>query len=480
MIALITRNFWLWFSLLAMLVSGIAGAATPVGTVITNTATATWKVGASTLNASAQKQVTVSPYSVGPDLSISFSGPAQAGPGASLVWKAVATNTGPSAADGAQVTFTVPPGVTGVSGLCVVLTSGTCGAITVGTATAAGTPVTVSLTTFPVGGRIEVTLRGTAPAAVGTITNQAQVSVGTLVDPTPLNNVATVATNVVAGAANTGTLSGRVWLDVNHDRVFTSGEFLFEGFSVRVYDAAGTTLVKQVTTDGNGFYSIAGLPAGVNYQLEFRDRAGNVVFGLPVTSETAGVGAGFALTTSCSTLRETTAPNVMIPMAGNCYSMTTGGSTAQVQRTGRTLIFLQAGDNVIEQSLPLDPSGIVYDSATRLPVAGAKVTFSGPAGFDPAQHLLGGAANQNQVTGPDGYNQFLLVGGAPAGNYTLTITPPAGYSFPSAQIAPDPILDPTGLGTGAFSRCRRKRRRLQVCNRRSTIWRSVSHWAIRT
>ncbi len=447
MIALITRNLWLWLSLLAMLVSSIAGAATPSGTVITNTATATWRIGASTVNASATKQVAVSPYAVGPDLSISLAGPAQAGPGATLVWKAVAANTGPSVADGAQVTFTVPPGVTNVSGLCLVLTSGTCGAVTVGTPTAAGTPVTVSLANFPVGARIEVTLRGTAPAAVGELIHQAQISTGSLVDPTPLNNVATSKTNIAAGAANTGTLSGRVWLDVNHDRVFTSGEMLFEGFVVRVYDAAGTTLVRQVATGANGLYSLAGLPAGVSYQIEFRDRAGNVVFGLPVTSESAGVGAGFAQTTSCATLRETTAPNVMVPMAGNCYSMTTGGSTAQVQRTGRTLIFLQAGDNVIEQSLPLDPAGVVYDSVTRQPVAGATVTFSGPPGYDPAQHLLGGAANSNQITGVDGFYQFLLVGGAPAGTYTLTVTPPAGYTSPS-QIPPNPQLDPTGLGSG--------------------------------
>ena len=65
----------------------------------------------------------------------------------------------------------------------------------------------------------------------------------------------------------------------------------------RVYDAAGATLVRQVSTDVNGAYSFAGLPAGVNYQIEFRDRAGNVVYGFPVTTETAGVAAGFRSTT---------------------------------------------------------------------------------------------------------------------------------------------------------------------------------------
>ena len=198
--------------------------------------------------------------------------------------------------------------MTNISGVCAVLTSGACGAVTVGAATPAGTPVTITLPNLPVGGRVEITLRGTAPATAGSITNQAQVSIAGLVDPTPANNVATAQTQVLAGAANTGTLSGRVWLDVNHDRVRNPGEFLYEGFTIRVYDAAGTTLVSQVLTDVNGAYTFAGLPAGVNYQIEFRDRAGNVVYGLPVTSESLGVGAGFTSTTGCGALAETNPP----------------------------------------------------------------------------------------------------------------------------------------------------------------------------
>ena len=461
MFALIARTWCGLHGFLAVLVLSLmtllapssvieAMAATPVGTTITNTVQASWKVGAATSTSSAQQQITVSPYTLGSsDLTLSMSGPAQAGPGSTIIWKAVATNVGPQPASGAQVTFTVPPGVTNISGVCIVLTTGVCGTVTVGTLTAAGTPVTVTGLNLPVGGSVEITLRGTAPATPSVLTNQAQVSIPGILDPTPPNNVASVQTQVLAGAANTGTLSGRVWLDANHDRTRNAGEALIAGFTVRVYNATGTTLLQQVLTDAAGAYSVASLPAGVNYQIEFRDRAGNVVLGLPVTSESAGVGAGFASTTACNALVETTAPNIVMPPAGgNCYSLTTGGSTAQVQRTGRIVVLLQAGDNVIEQSLPLDPSGVVYDSVTRQAVAGATVTFSGPAGFNAATHLMGGAANQNQVTGPDGFYQFLLVNGAPAGNYTITITPPAGYVSPSAQIPAAGILDPTGLGFG--------------------------------
>ncbi len=439
-------------AVMAVLVPSIAVtamAATPPGTTITNTAQVSWTVGANTATASAQKQITVSPYTLGTDLTLTMTGPPQAGPGSIIVWKAVATNVGPQPANGAQVNFTVPPGVTNISGLCVVLTSGACGVVTVGATTPAGTPVTVTVPNLPVDGRVEITLRGTAPAAAGTLTNQALVSIPGFIDPTPPNNVASVQTQVLAGAGTTGTLSGRVWLDVNHDRTRNAGEQLFAGFTIRVYDAAGTTLVRQVVTDANGAYSVANLPAGVSYQIEFRDPAGNVVFGLPVTKESSGVGAGFVSVIGCAALPETSPPNVVSPIAGGtCYSLTSGGSTAQVQRTGRTLIALQPGDNVIEQSLPLDPSGVVYDAVTRQPVAGATVSFAGPAGFNPAQHLLGGAANQNQITGASGFYQFLLVGGAPAGTYTMTVTPPAGYISPSTQIPAAAALDPTGLGIG--------------------------------
>ena len=445
----IIARVWQWLLLAAMLVPSIAAAATPAGTTITNTAQVRWGVGAGIVTASAQNQITVTPYTLGPDLTLSMAGPAQAAPGAAIVWKLVVSDVGPQPANGAQITITVPPGVTGISATCAVLISGTCGVVTVGAATPAGTPVTITLPSFPVGGSVEITLRGTAPVIPGTLTTQAQVSFAGLVDPVPTNNAATVQTQVLAGAPNTGALSGHVWLDNNHDRLRSVGEFLYPGFTVRVYDAAGTTLVRQTTTDASGAYTIAGLPAGVSYQLEFRDAAGNVVYGLPVSAENGGT--GFANTTACSSLPETTAPNIVMPQAGgSCYSLTPGGSTSAVQRSGRILIQLQPGDNVIEQSLPLDPSGVVYDAITRQPLAGASVTFNGPAGFDAALHLLGGVANQTQLTGADGFYQFLLVGGAPAGSYTLAVTPPAGYTAPSALIPASPALDPTGLGAGGI------------------------------
>ncbi|MCJ7546875.1 MAG: hypothetical protein MUP30_08645 [Deltaproteobacteria bacterium] len=81
----------------------------------------------------------------------------------------------------------------------------------------------------------------------------------------------------------------------------------------------------------------------------------------------------------------------------------------------------------MHQDLPLDPGGVVYDAVTRAPVAGAVVTLSGPPGFNPDIHLVGGAANVSQTTDATGVYQFNLFDTAPDGVYTLTVTAPTGY-----------------------------------------------------
>lgn len=77
---------------------------------------------------------------------------------------------------------------------------------------------------------------------------------------------------------------------------------------------------------------------------------------------------------------------------------------------------------------------MVYDAVTRQPVSGAVVRISGPAGFTPALHLVGG--QDRHTTAGDGGYQFLLNQNAPAGVYTLSIDSyPANYlPQPSAML----------------------------------------------
>ena len=100
-------------------------------------------------------------------------------------------------------------------------------------------------------------------------------------------------------------------------------------------------------------------------------------------------------------------------------------------------ITLHPSDQIVEQDLPLDPSGVIYDSSSRTPVTGAVISITGPVGFDPTTQLVGGAAAQTQTVGSDGFYQFLLQNAFPTGTYTLSVIAPGGY-----QPAPSVALPP--------------------------------------
>lgn len=220
------------------------------------------------------------------------------------------------------------------------------------------------------------------------------------------------------------TLSGRVWLDhhpvdpnnphidlsTDHDRIYDAGvEQGQSNWAVQLWK--DNTLIQSVTTDATGYYAMSVAP-NTGYELRFVHPVANVVFGNAVPNE-----HGVAYSSSA------TGP-------GN----PAGANTTTGVLSNLTVV---SGANIPEQSLPLDPSGVVYHAITRAPVQGAVVTISGPGGFSPATHLLGGAANASQTTGNDGFYQFLLLPGAPNGTYTLTVTAPAGLlPAPSALIPP--------------------------------------------
>ncbi len=85
-----------------------------------------------------------------------------------------------------------------------------------------------------------------------------------------------------------------------------------------------------------------------------------------------------------------------------------------------------------EQNLPLDPSGVVYDSVTRQPIPGATVrlVYEGAGSFNPATNLLSGS--DTVVTGANGLYQFFFINNPPSGIYRLEVTPPAAFLPPQA------------------------------------------------
>lgn len=81
-------------------------------------------------------------------------------------------------------------------------------------------------------------------------------------------------------------------------------------------------------------------------------------------------------------------------------------------------------------SVPIDPSGVVYNSTSRLAVFGATVTLLYNGGSANA-YVVGG--NATQITNGAGQYAFFLIPTAPAGTYSLTVSN-AGYTFVSTAI----------------------------------------------
>jgi uncharacterized repeat protein (TIGR01451 family) len=171
-------------------------------------------------------------------------------------------------------------------------------------------------------------------------------------------------------------------------------------------------VLGSTTTAADGTWTIGDLAASTGYELRFRHPTNSAIYGDPISQDPSYVDS---------------IPDYSVHTIAN--------------------MVLRSGGSVIQQNLPIDPSGVVYDSITRAPVSGATVTISGPPGFNPAIHLAGGIANQSQVTDTTGFYQFLLLPGAPAGTYTLTVNGPPMYVPGSSAIIP-PAPGPLNPGAG--------------------------------
>jgi uncharacterized repeat protein (TIGR01451 family) len=112
-----------------------------------------------------------------------------------------------------------------------------------------------------------------------------------------------------------------------------------------------------------------------------------------------------------------------------------------------TDIVVQPGANLQNLNLPIDPNGVVYNSITRLAVAGAVVTLldAGNGAALPAS-CFDDPAHQNQVTLAGGHYKFEINFSDPAcpsgANYLIGVTVPgSGYVAGYSQFIP-PISGP--------------------------------------
>ena len=99
------------------------------------------------------------------------------------------------------------------------------------------------------------------------------------------------------------------------------------------------------------------------------------------------------------------------------------------------------GDNnpTVQSFGPIDPSGIIYNSVTRAPVAGVTVTINDSSDTPLPLACLVDPSQQNQETVADGAYRFDIVPGADPAcpteerEYRISVVGPAGYVTPGVS-----------------------------------------------
>jgi hypothetical protein len=147
----------------------------------------------------------------------------------------------------------------------------------------------------------------------------------------------------IGGVPGSGSLNGTAWLDANFNKIADLGEPLLQGWTVGLY--LNGVLVQSVLTDVNGVYRFSSVPptdgTANRYELRF-----------------TAPGAG---------------PNTAkLGKADSAF-------TNSLQRI--TDIAVPSGSNLQNLNLPIGPNGVVYNSMTRAPIAGATLKMLRPAGI---------------------------------------------------------------------------------------------------
>jgi uncharacterized repeat protein (TIGR01451 family) len=217
----------------------------------------------------------------------------------------------------------------------------------------------------------------------------------------------------IGGVPGSGSLNGIAWLDANFNKIADLGEPLLQGWTVGLY--LNGVLVQSVLTDVNGVYRFSSVPPtdGTPDRYELR-------FTAP--------GAG---------------PNTAkLGKADSAF-------TNWLQRI--TDIAVPSGSNLQNLNLLIGPNGVVYNSMTRAPLAGAIVKMLRGSVLLPTT-CFDDPAQQGQITQASGYYRFDVNFSDPAcpngGSYLIVVTAPT-----SNYVAGESLVIPasSNAATASFS-----------------------------
>jgi len=238
-----------------------------------------------------------------------------------------------------------------------------------------------------------IDLRFRAQIAAGVPAGTTITNTGLVTWNTPTETASASASVVIGGVAapGAGTLNGTAWLDANFNKIPDAGEPLLQGWTVTLF--LNGVQLQSVLTDANGVYKFSNVATtdGTSNRYELR-------FTAP--------GAG---------------PNTAkLGIADSAF-------TNSLQRI--TGIAVPSGSNVQNLNLPIAPNGVVYNSSTRAPIAGATLSML-RAGTPLPASCFDDTAQQGQITQAGGYYRFDLNFSDPAcpagSSYLIQVTAPSG------------------------------------------------------
>lgn len=214
------------------------------------------------------------------------------------------------------------------------------------------------------------------------------------------------------------------------------------GWTVKLLQG-GVVICTQSTADDGSYaftnlschtpannFGVTGFPTGAGYSIEFSSP-------------------------STSSLQINNAPISDNTGATKCRKGDTG-CTVNTADAGAVIsgLTLNNGDEITEQNLPIDPSGIVYRTDTGAGVPGVRVRFLAPGGAVVPNACMNGTPSDTTTDGT-GFYQFLLIAGfnvcpgAGNGTYTIEVNTATVASGFHAGVS-DSIVSCETLGSGAL------------------------------
>ncbi|MGI9405542.1 MAG: DUF7507 domain-containing protein, partial [Hyphomicrobiaceae bacterium] len=210
-------------------------------------------------------------------------------------------------------------------------------------------------------------------------------------------NIATATSGTVQSQPATliieiapASVTGVVYRDTSGDGIYQSGEPTLPGFTVQL--VSNGTVIGTGVTNGSGAYLISGVPPGTGYRITFLNPGSPAVAG------------------------------------------------------GIVNVDLVPGQNLADQNLAIDPSGIIYNSETRTPVSGATVRLTTAGGTPLPSVCFVNPAQQPQTTSGNGQYRFDIIPGAnalcPLGEteYRITVNGPTQFVPRNSVLIPAEIL----------------------------------------